>query len=576
MAEKEFDLVIRGGTLIDGAGGEPREADIAIRDGLIAAVGKGAGSGREEIDAKSLLVTPGFVDIHTHYDGQVTWESRLVPSVAHGVTTAVMGNCGVGFAPCKADQHELLIRLMEGVEDIPHPVLAEGLPWSWESYPEYLAFLSERRYDIDFAGYLPHAALRVYVMGQRGVDREPATETDKLRMAEIVGEAVKAGAMGVATSRTLFHRSSDGNSIPTLTASEDELTALAMALKACGTGIMQVVADYDDPPALFGMMRRLAACSGRPLTFSLGAGNVRANPWREILQWVAEANDNGVVMRPQVMPRAIGLLLGHELTLNPFYTTEANRTLAHLPFADKIAALRNPQIRAQIVGEPLKPDPKNLLGAAVRRFDRMFQLGDPPDYEQAPEASIAGIASRRGISPEEVAYDLMLERDGRNMLYLAMSNFADGKLDAACEMLRHRDVVPGLGDGGAHCGTICDGSYSTFMLTHYGRDRTRGAKLPLPHIVRSLTHGTASVVGLNDRGLLAPGYKADLNLIDFDRLRLRAPELVNDLPSGGRRLIQRAEGYVATIVSGSETYRDGEATGALPGRLVRGAQPAPH
>ncbi|HLG87550.1 MAG TPA: amidohydrolase family protein [Alphaproteobacteria bacterium] len=575
MAQKEFDLVIRGGTLIDGSGGEPREADVAIRDGLIAAVGKPAGSGREEIDAKGLLVTPGFVDIHTHYDGQVTWENRLVPSVAHGVTTAVMGNCGVGFAPCKPDQHELLIRLMEGVEDIPHPVLAEGLPWSWESYPEYLAFLSERPYDIDVAGYLPHAALRVYVMGQRGVDREPATEADMRRMAEIVGEAVKAGAMGVATSRTLFHRSSDGNSIPTLTASEDELTALAMALKGCGAGIMQVVSDYDDPPALFGMMRRLAERSGRPLTFSLGAGNVRANPWREILQWVAEANDNGVVMRPQVMPRAVGLLLGHELTLNPFYTTQGYRALAHLPFADKIAALRNPEIRARVVGEPLKPDPKNLLGAAVRRFDRMFQLGDPPDYEQAPEASIAGIAARRGVTSEEAAYDLMLERDGRNMLYLAMSNFADGKLDAACEMLRHRDVVPGLGDGGAHCGTICDGSYSTFMLTHYGRDRTRGPKLPIPHIVRSLTRGTASVVGLNDRGQVAPGYKADLNLIDFDRLRLRAPELVSDLPAGGHRLVQRAEGYVATIVSGNVTYRAGEATGMLPGRLVRGAQPEP-
>jgi N-acyl-D-aspartate/D-glutamate deacylase len=574
MAQQDYDLVIRGGTVIDGSGGAPRQADVATSGGRIAAVGHVAGAGHEEIDARGLLVTPGFVDLHTHYDGQVTWENRLMPSAAHGVTTAVMGNCGVGFAPCRPDQHELLMRLMEGVEDIPHPVLAEGLPWTWESFPEYFDFLAGRQYDIDVAGYLPHAALRVYVMGERGVDREVATPHDMRRMADILRQSIAAGAMGIATSRTLFHRSSDGKSIPTLTASEDELTSLALALKDCGTGVLQMVADFTDPPELFGLMRRLGERSGRPVTFSLTTGSTRANPWRDILRWVAEANDAGVVMHPQVMPRAIGLLLGHELTLNPFYMTETYRKLAHLPLAARVAELGRPDVRVRILGEPVAPDQVNALGALVRRFEAMFQLGDPPDYEQPPEASIAGMAARRGVGPEEIAYDLMLERGGRNMLYLAISNFADGTLDSACEMLSHRDVVPGLGDGGAHCGTICDGSYSTFMLTHFGRDRTHGERLPLPMIVRALSRATAAVVGLDDRGLVAPGYKADLNVIDFDRLRLQVPELARDLPSGGRRLIQRANGYVATIVNGVVTYREGVPTGALPGRLVRGAQAA--
>jgi N-acyl-D-aspartate/D-glutamate deacylase len=392
------------------------------------------------------------------------------------------------------------------------------------------------------------------------------------KMADILRQSLAAGAMGIATSRTLFHRSSDGKSIPTLTASEEELTALALALKDCGTGILQMVADFTDPPELFGLMRRLGERSGRPVTFSLTTGSNRTNPWRDILRWVAEANDAGVVMHPQVMPRAIGLLLGHELTLNPFYMTETYRKLAHLPLAARVAELSRPDVRARILGEPTPPDHANALGALVRRFEAMFQLGDPPDYEQPPEASIAGMAARRGVGPEEIAYDLMLERGGRNMLYLAISNFADGTLDAACEMLSHRDVVPGLGDGGAHCGTICDGSYSTFMLTHFGRDRSHGERLSLPFIVRALSRATAGVVGLDDRGLIAPGYKADLNIIDFDRLRLRVPELATDLPSGGRRLVQGANGYMATIVNGTVTYREGEPTGALPGRLVRGAQ----
>jgi N-acyl-D-amino-acid deacylase len=569
---QEYDLVIRGGMIVDGTGGAPYEADVAIHGDRIAVVGSVDGAGREEIDAKGHLVTPGFVDLHTHYDGQVTWENRLAPSSAHGVTTAIIGNCGVGFAPCKPDQHELLIRLMEGVEDIPHPVLVEGLPWSWESFPEYLDFLSGRHFDIDVGAYMPHAPLRVYVMGQRGADRERATEADMARMADLLRESITAGALGIATSRTLFHRSSDGKSIPTLTASEEELSAMAMALKDCGAGILQFVGDMSKPDEYFGMMRRLAEQSGRPLTFSLGTSNVGPFVWPDILKWVGEANDAGVSMHPQVMTRGIGLLLGHELTLNPFYMTDTYRALKDLPFEQRIAELRKPEIRARILSEQNPSDPKNMLGDSVRQFGTMFQLGDPPDYEQPPEASVAAEAARRGIAPEALAYDLMLEKGGHNLLYLAMANYSNGTLDAAFTMLSHRDVVPGLGDGGAHCGTICDGSYSTYLLTHFARDRKAGGHLSLPNAVRLLTRATAEVIGLLDRGLIAPGHKADINVIDFDRLRLHPPEIVADLPSGGRRLIQRADGYCATIVSGQVTYREGVATGVLSGRLVRGSQ----
>lgn len=568
------DLVIRGAFVVDGTGAEPFEADIAIAGDRIVAVGNVPGSTRAEIDARGLVVTPGFVDIHTHYDGQVTWENRLVPSSSHGVTTVVMGNCGVGFAPCRAEQHDLLIRLMEGVEDIPHPVLVDGVPWSWETYPEYLRFLAGRRYDMDICGYVPHAALRVYVMGQRGADREPATASEMAHMARLLREAMAAGAMGFSTSRTFFHRSSDGGSTPTFGAAEEELTALALALKAHGAGAMQLIIDFDDADAAFGCMRRLVERSGRPLSFSLleGVLGPLSPRWLEILDWVAQANAAGLPIKGQVLGRAIGLLFGHELTLNPFYSTETYRALAHLPLERRVAQLRLPEVRARMIAEPVDPDPANVLGRLVRDFEHMFLLGDPPDYEPSPEESIAAQARRRDVSPEALAYDLMLERDGRNLLYYAIANYANGSLDTCLSMMQHSGAVLGLGDGGAHCGTICDGSAPTFMLTHWARDRTRGARLPLPWIVKALCRGTAEAVGLLDRGLLAPGYKADLNVIDLDRLRLHPPEVAHDLPTGGRRLLQRAEGYAATIVSGTVVYRDGAPTGALPGRLVRGPQ----
>jgi N-acyl-D-aspartate/D-glutamate deacylase len=573
----DLDLLIRGGLVVDGTGGAPFEADLGITGTRIVAIGKGlARKARAEIDAKDRIVTPGFVDIHTHYDGQVTWENRLVPSSSHGVTTVVMGNCGVGFAPCRQDQHDLLVRLMEGVEDIPHPVLVDGLPWTWETYPEYLDFLASRQYDMDICGYVPHAAVRVYVMGARGADREAATREDLEQMGRLVREAVDAGAMGFSTSRTFFHRSSDGKSTPSFEAAEAELMALALAMKQSGKGAMQLITDFDDPGQTFAMLRRLVSASGRPLSVSLleGTYGPMTLGWRDVLDWAAKASDSGLPIKAQVLGRAIGVMLGHELTLNPFYTTETYAKLAYLPFDARIRELKRPEIRARILAEAVDPDPTIVLGRLAREFDHMFILGDPPDYEQPLDQTIEARAQRLGVSPTELAYDLLLENDGRNALYVTLCNYEYGSLDSSLAMMRHPGAVLGLGDGGAHCGTICDGSYPTFMLTHWVRDRMRGERMSLPSVVKALCHDTANTVGLDDRGTVTVGAKADLNVIDLDRLTLHAPTVAHDLPSGGRRLVQRADGYTATIVNGTVVYRDGDATGALPGHLVRGPQRA--
>jgi N-acyl-D-aspartate/D-glutamate deacylase len=411
-------------------------------------------------------------------------------------------------------------------------------------------------------------------MGQRGADREPATEADLQQMARIVRDAARAGAMGFSTSRTFFHRSSDGRSTPSFEAAEDELMALALALKESGKGVMQLITDFDEPDQTFSLLRRLVQRSGRPLSVSLleGTYGPMTLRWRDVLDWAAEATASGLPIKAQVLSRAIGVMLGHELTLNTFYTCESYAKLARLPFGERVRELKRPETRARILAESADPNPTIVLGRLAREFDHMFLLGDPPDYEQPFEQSIAARAQRLGVTPEEHVYDLMLERDGRNNLYVTLCNYEYGSLDSSLEMMRHAGAVLGLGDGGAHCGTICDGSYPTFMLTHWVRDRTRGERLPLPVVVKWLSHDTARAVGLQDRGIIAPGYKADLNLFNLDRLHLHAPEVAHDLPSGGRRLVQRADGYTATIVSGTVVYRDGLPTGALPGRLVRGPQ----
>jgi N-acyl-D-aspartate/D-glutamate deacylase len=483
-----------------------------------------------------------------------------------------MGNCGVGFAPCKRDDHERLIKLMEGVEDIPFAVLAEGLPWNWESFPDYLDALQARRFDVDIGTQLPHAALRVYVMGQRGADRDPATEKDIAAMAAIAKHAVEVGALGFSTSRTLNHRTSDGQPTPTLTASEDELTGIAMALKAAGKGVLQVVSDFTDPEAEFAMLQRIVEKSGRPLSFSLVQGPIAKDAWRGQLAALERANAAGLPMKAQVCARPVGLLFGFELTMNPFSLHPTYQAIAKLPLAERVARLRDSQTRARLLVE----DPRDSGWARnVNAWDRLIPMQPTPDYEPTPDQSVAAVAARRSVSSEEIALDHLLTNDGRGMLYLPFLNYAEGSLDPAHEMLLHEHTIPGLSDGGAHVGMICDGSFPTSNLTLMTRDRTRGPKIELARMVKMQSRDTAEALGLHDRGLIKVGLRADLNVIDYDKLHLHAPQVAYDLPAGGRRLIQRADGYVATVVAGEITYRDGDATAALPGRLLRGAQNAP-
>ncbi|KCZ91848.1 N-acyl-D-amino-acid deacylase family protein [Hyphomonas johnsonii] len=568
------DIILRGGLVFDGSGAPPREMDVAVDGGVIARIGKVDGTGREEIDARGQIVTPGFVDIHTHYDGQAAWDSAISPSSLHGITTAVMGNCGVGFAPCRAEDHDRLIRLMEGVEDIPFPVLTEGLPWSWESFPDYLDFLGAREFDVDIAAQLPHAALRVYVMGERGANREDATAAEIAEMARLATAAVMAGAIGFSTSRTLNHRTSDGQPTPTLTASEAELTGIAMGLAEAGRGVLQFVSDFNDPQKEAAMLRRIVEASGRPLSVSLAQADVAPEGWRKLLAAIEEAVDDGLPMAAQVAPRPVGVLLGLELTLNTFSAYPVFREIADLPFADKVRRLNDADFRKRLLADAPQTD-NPFLKVMLRSFGKMFQLTDPVDYEPGPERTIEAIAARRGVSNEEAALDLMLERDGRGMLYLPFLNYSQGSLEPARAMMDSPATLPGLSDGGAHVGMICDGSFTTTMLTHWARDRTRGPKLPLEYLIHRQTRMTARWMGLDDRGLIAPGYRADLNVIDFANLKLHLPEVLHDLPAGGRRLMQRASGYTATLLAGQVTHRDGDPTGAKPGRLVRGAQAAP-
>ncbi|MGE0621136.1 MAG: amidohydrolase family protein [Pseudomonadales bacterium] len=563
----EHDLVVRGGTVLDGTGGERFTADVAVSNGRIMEVGRVGGKGRRELDASGALVTPGFVDIHTHYDGQATWANRMSPSSHHGVTTVVMGNCGVGFAPVRPTDHELLVELMEGVEDIPGVVLQEGVPWAWESFPEYLDFLASRHYDMDIGAQLPHAALRVYVMGQRGADREPATREDVAEMRRITAEAIRAGAMGFSSSRTLNHRSSKGAPTPSLTAEVDELVGIASGLRDAGRGVIEMISDFGDLDGEFSILREMVSASGRPMSISLAQG-LSPNGWRKILGRIDAASAEGLTMRGQVAPRPIGIIFGLTASLNPFMGRPSYMAIARLPLAERLAALEDPERRRQILAEPVSPGFEGLW----KRMDggrKLWELGDPPDYEPSPDVSLAARAERAGRDVWDFTYDLLLEGDGRTLLYSPFANYADGNLDCCHDMLLAENTVPGLGDGGAHVGIISDASFVTTLLTHWGRDRSRGARIPLETLVKRQAADTARAVGLNDRGVLRRGMKADLNLIDFDNLRLRAPEMVYDLPTGGARLDQKADGYLATVVSGEVTYVNGQATDALPGRLIR-------
>ena len=564
-------LVIRGGTIIDGSGGDPYEADVAAADGRITAIGRNLPLGGEEIDARGKLVTPGFVDVHTHYDAQVTWGDRLTPSSWNGVTTALLGNCGVGFAPCLPERRDMLVRLMEGVEDIPEVVLTEGLPWNWESFPQFLDAIDARRYDIDVAAQVPHAALRVHVMGERGAAREPATGQDRAEMARLAAEGIRAGALGFSTSRTLNHRTIDGQPTPTLDAAEAELAAIADAMRRAGAGWLQVVSDFDEPEQEFALLRRLVQRSGRPMSITLLQSDAHPARWRALLDRIGEANRAGLRITGQVRSRPTSVLLGFELSQNPFMARPSYQRIAHLPFAGRVAALRDPAFRARLLAEASEG------GRAARRaerWERVFPLGDPPDYEPPPEHSVAARAAREGRPPEEIAYDLLLEHDGRAILYLPVTNYSAGNLDVVREMIADPNTLLGLGDGGAHVGIMCDATATSYTLTHWTRDRQRGELFPIAWAIRRLTSDNAAATGLDDRGHVRVGCKADLNVIDYDRLRLRAPEVIYDLPAGGKRLVQRTDGFVATIVAGETVYRDGTATGALPGRLVRGPQRA--
>jgi N-acyl-D-aspartate/D-glutamate deacylase len=564
------DIVIRGGTVADGRGGELYEADVAIKDGRISEVGKIASKGKEEIDAKGKLVAPGFVDVHTHYDGQVTWAEDITPSSQNGVTTAIMGNCGVGFAPCKPADHRRLIQLMEGVEDIPEPVLSAGIPWSWESFPDYMEWLSKRNFDIDIGAQLPHAALRVYVMGERGARRDPSTAEDNKAMAALAREAVRSGALGFSTSRTLNHRTSTGDYTPTLKAGEDELTAIAGAMQAEGRSVLQFVLDLSTIHEDLPMMLRVAENTKCPVSFSITQNDKAPLRWRQTLAEINEAAARGLSVTAQIAARPVGLMLGLELSRNPFQTHPSYRAIADLPLAERVARLHRPEVRAAILSENATATDDPLFFRP--NYDKMYLLGNPPDYEQPPENTLGARARREGRRPEELAYDAMLTDDGRGMLYVPFLNYADGNLDATREMLSDPRSVPGLSDGGAHCGIICDASFPTYLLTHWTRDRSRGEKLSIPFVVAVQSRKTALSVGLYDRGLIAAGYKADVNVIDYDKLHLHPPKVHYDLPVGGRRLLQQVDGYDATIVSGAVTRREGQATGARPGKLVRGAQ----
>jgi N-acyl-D-aspartate/D-glutamate deacylase len=567
------DVVIRGATIVDGDGGAPYAGDVAIDGERVASVGGKAGPGRREIDANGLLATPGWVDVHTHYDGQATWDGELAPSSWHGATTLLFGNCGVGFAPARREHRQALIDLMEGVEDIPGIALAEGLKWDWESFPEYLDALDRLPRAIDNAAQMPHHPLRVYVMGERAIRREPATADDIAQMRRLTAEAMAAGAFGFTTSRTESHRTPTGELVPGRNARPEELLAIGGALGEAGFGAFGMLSDFEDEPAEFAWLKRLARDIRRPIWFLLTDRATDPERWRRLMAGVHRARGEGAAITAQVAGRPVGLILGLMTSLNPFTAKPSFHALTQLSSEERLRRLKDPAVRKAIVEEPssekllaiLPP----LLRAVATRWDRMYVLGDPPDYEPAPERSLAAMAEREGVLAAELAYDYLTGGDGDRMLFFPVTNYVSGDHEVVRALMTDPATVHGLSDGGAHCGLICDSSTPTYMLTHWARDRKRGAKLPLEWLVKRQTSETADFFGFHDRGRLAPGKKADLNLIDFARLQVRPPELVYDLPAGGKRLVQRADGYEMTMLSGVPVLEKGERTAALPGKLVR-------
>jgi N-acyl-D-aspartate/D-glutamate deacylase len=566
------DIVIRGGTIIDGTGRTGYGGDIAIEGGRIAAVGGKLGPGRREINAAGRLVTPGWVDVHTHYDGQATWDAELAPSSWHGVTTVMFGNCGVGFAPVRPEHRHALIDLMEGVEEIPGSAMAEGMAWDWESFPDFLDALERRPRAIDVAAQIAHMPLRVYVMGERAIAREPARPDDIAAMRRLTEEAIRAGAFGFTTSRTDSHKTPRGDMVPSRYAEEQELVGIGAALGAVGAGAFGMNSDFDDEAAELAWITRLAKDTGRPVWFLLTDRFNEPGRWQRLLAAVHAARAEGAAVTAQIAGRPIGVMLGIGTALNPFTIRPSYGAIEGLPVAEQLRRLRDPAMRRAILAETPSPEAVKRLvqfrQLIATRWDSIFVMGDPPDYEPGPEASLAAIAAREGRTPAEIAYDYLTEAENR-YLFFPVTNYVAGDHEPIRAMLLDSATLLGLSDGGAHCASIIDAGVPTYMLMHWGRDRQRGPCLPLELLVKRQTSETAEFFGFSDRGRLAPGLRADVNVIDFDRLRIHAPEIINDLPGGGRRFVQRVDGYDLTLVAGTPVFEHGHYTGATPGRLVR-------
>ena len=564
-----YDLIIKNGTVYDGTGDKPFIADIAIKGRKIEAIGELDEVSKQTINAEGKIVAPGFVDIHTHYDGQVTWDPYLRPSTYHGVTTVVMGNCGVGFSPCKPEERDWLISLMEGVEDIPGTALHEGINWQWESFPEYLDILENKPLAIDVGTQIPHGAVRAYVMGQRGINREEATQEEIDRMSQLVKEAIQAGAFGFSTSRTEKHRDSSGALTPSITAHKNELVSIANSIGELNSGVLQGISDFYDFESEFDIFKEMSQSSGRPISITVEQMDQRPDWWHQLLDGIEAAQNEGINMYGQVPPRATGINMGLEVTLNPFTFYPSFYDLSKKSLEEKVATMRDPKFKKKLLSEQPVSIGNPLVEEITQSFNKMFRLGDPANYEPDPDSSFEAIAKKQNISPQEVAYDCLLEKEGKALIYHPLFNYLPGNLDFVEKMLNHPYSISGLGDAGAHCGAISDASFPTTLIQHWGRDRTRGKKIPLEKLISMQTLETSRLLGISDRGVLKEGYKADINVIDFDNLTLHEPEVLHDLPAGGRRLVQKASGYEYTIVSGQIAFENGEATGALNGRLIR-------